>query len=277
MLEANQIRRLLFLAGLFVISVALLYRYLNLGPRPRAAPGPAAESAREPATVPDDAPPPPPSPFQPGAAVLNGALRDVKDFTHPKDLDLEKPYRALVSHVLSLSDEALRAASEGEIAYATYRKYAPELRGRAFRVVGWAVDKVEPMRLTEPIAGKEDVYRLYLTDFAEGGFVVDLVERPPLIEKQDNVKIDGIFLKVSRYENRSGKFRDAPVLVARTFERVASEPTKQNTTWFVIELCVVVGIAATLAITYVLFRKMSAVHYPRPGRESRKSEGGSRK
>jgi hypothetical protein len=267
-LEANQIRRLLFLAGLFVISVALLYRYINLGPRPRPAPAPAAESAREPSKVPDDAPPPPPSPFPPGSSVLDGALRETKDFTHPKELDTEKPYRALVSHVLSLSDEALRSSSEGEIAYDTYRKYAPELRGRAFRVTGWAVDKVEPMRLTDPIAGKEDIYRLYLTDFEEGGFVVDLVERPPLIEKQDNVKIDGIFLKVSRYEGKYGQFRDAPVLVARTFERVFSEPTKENSTWFLIKLCVVAGIAATLAIAYVLFRKMSAVRYPRPGRRN---------
>lgn len=268
LLHPTQIRRLVFYAFLLALATALLCLYSA----PRSADRAAVET---PAPDLSDAPPPPPSPFQPGARIFHGALEDVADFTTLKALDEEPDYRLLVDHALGLDEAGLRGQSEGELDYRTYLKHAPELRGRVFRVSGVAVADVAPERLAEPVRGREDVYRLYLMALeGPGGYVCDLVERPERIEKTDKVELEGLFYKVLRYENTRGESRDAPLFIARTVRRPLAAPATASRKLFAFKLAIATGIAATLVIAWFLFRRMARTRYVSAPRRARRPPAG---
>ncbi len=263
MLRPQQVRQIVILGVMLLMAVALITLYPTL----IRARNSAFRTASNPPPPSLEGPPAPPSsPLPPGAVILHGALKDVKDFTPLEAVESEPAYRKLVEHVASLSEEALPSSSEGEIAYATYLSYAPELRGRIFRVRGEAMKKIEAVRLADPIAGREDVYRVFIWDEGlESGFVCDLVDRPVTdLSLRDPVQIEGMFYKVVRYLNRKNQLRDVPLLVARSFgvpPPAVATPRHGGSPLLV--LAVTVGIAATLLIAFFLMRGMI-----RPNRKS---------
>ncbi len=215
MLTSGQTRRLVFLAALCVVCTVLLLRYARMqemrGGALQAANGP------QPAAPEKEVPPPPPSRLPEGAVVLHGALRNVQDFTALRGMETEPAYLKLLDHVASMDPSLLQRESEGPVAYSTFLKHAGELRGRILRVGGLVTDW-DPLRLVDPVRGREDVYRVFLMDLdSDAGFVCDLVDRPPALERrQDRVEVDGAFYKVIQFENQQGKDRKVPVLIARS-------------------------------------------------------------
>jgi hypothetical protein len=252
MLQAEQIKRIAFLGLMLLVSASLLVFY----PMYRSAREHAYRAAGDFTPPPSQAaPPPPPSPFPPGAVILDGALKGVADLTSREAVEKEPAYRKVVDHVATLSDAALEGLSEGEIAYSTYLHHAPELRGRVFRVSGIALGRIDPLRLPSPVAGHEDVYRLYLVDLDQtGGFVCDLVERPRQFQKGDRVRLEGMFLKLVRYPNLRNHDRDAPLLVARTVREIPPEPQAAEDKLFIFKLVLLSLIALVLLGAFFLLR-----------------------
>jgi len=272
-LRPEQIKRLLFLAFLLVLSLVLLFLYPSL----RSSRDAALRTGRDqPSPSLENAPPPPPSPFPPGASVFHGALKEVKDFTPRQELERDPAYRVLLEHVLSLDPALLTGASEGRLAYATYLKHSAELRGRVFHLEGEAIDNVEVVRLPDPVDGREDVYRVYLFDHEDdAGYIVDFLDRPPALEKRDAIELEGVFYKVLRHQNRGNRDREYPLLIARSFRAVppqAAAPSNQSFTAF--KTVLVVGIACTLVVAWFLMRQTGRTRYPGLRRAASAGPGG---
>ncbi len=226
MLTSHQIRRLVLLGGFCAVCVVLLFRYSGMQVMRQRGPGAAA--GPKPAAAPEEVPPPPPSRIPEGAVVLDGALRGVTDLTELRGVETEPAYRRLLDHVSSIEPAAIERESEGPVAYSTILKHAGELRGRIFHFAGLVTDW-DPLRLVDPVRGREDVYRVFLMDLdRDAGFVCDLADRPPALERrQDRVEVDGAFYKVLRFENRQGQSREAPFFIARSI-RIVAPPVDQE-------------------------------------------------
>jgi hypothetical protein len=264
-LRPQQVRQLTILGFALVVAVVLLLMAPGIVGLMQSILGIA--KAPPPAPVVTDAPPPPPSPLPPGAVILDGALAGLKDLTSIHDAYGEPAYLKVLRNVLLLSEEALRARAERGVTYGTFLKYAPELRGRIFHLAGEAMQDVLPVRLADPVEGREDVYRIFMFDEAiQAGFAVDLVDRPrESLALRDPIEVDGMFYKVVRYQNTRGDDRDIPLFVARGFRRIPPVPESGKTTGQqVFEVILGIGIVAILGSAYWMTRKMAAGGQPGP-------------
>ena len=95
---------------------------------------------------------------------------------------------------------------------------SPELqRGETVKIRG-VVAGHSAVKLNEPVFELTDVWRVIVTDTeADNGVVVDLVERPPLLEEQRNiVEVNATFYRLVTFESEKGDTRTAPYLLARS-------------------------------------------------------------
>ena len=265
MLRPQQVRQLAVLGFALVVAVVLLLMAPGIVSLMQNIFGLA--KAPPPAPVVTDAPPPPPSPLPPGAVILDGALAGLKDLTSIHDAYAEPAYLKMLRNVMLLGEEALRAKSEGSVSYGTLLKYAPQMRGRIFHLAGEAMQDVLPVRLADPVEGREDVYRIFMFDDAiQAGFAIDLVDRPrETLALRDPIEVDGMFYKVVRYQNTHGDDRDVPLFVARVFRRIPPVPeTGKSAGQQVFEIILGIGIVAILGSAYWMTRKMAAGGKPGP-------------
>lgn len=263
-LAPRQVRQLIILGFALAVLLSILFlapRLLDLMRKFHQA-----AEAPPPAPAVDQAPPPPASPLVPGAVILDGALQEVKDATPLHDVYKEPAYLKMIRNVSMVKEEELRSRAEGNVAYATFLKYAPELRGRIFHLMGESMQEVMPVRLADPVDGREDVYRVYMWDEGiEAGFVIDLVDRPrETLQERDPIELEGMFYKIVRYKPQKGADRDVPLFVARSFRRLPREAQSQKTSsQFIFEVVLVIGIVAVLAAAYLITRKMAGPRTPR--------------
>jgi hypothetical protein len=282
MLHPRQVRQIITLGFLFLITVALLGLFPSIQKMRKDAYRVAAKPT-PPSIV--EAPAPPPSPHPAGTVLFHGALKDVRDLTPLEEVEREPAYAKLLAHAAQVPEENLRSSCEGELAYGTYIKYAPELRGRIFRVRGILLrEGPQTVRLTNPVEGREDVYSFPLVDFdREGGFVCDVADRPTeTIEKDDAVEVEGFFYKIVTFETKRRGTREAPLIVARSCRKLPpAEPPPEITfldwllSWMsvkhpydVLKLAVIAMIIATLVISFFILRNMrldrESLHRYRP-------------
>src|ERR1041385_3295573 len=236
-LNPRQTRQVVTLGFLFVIGLSLLFtlpqlqHLMLLFNRGGTAP--------EPPPV-EGAPAPPPSPHAGAVRTLDTVLKSVQDKMPLEMADRDPAYLKLVEYVSSVPPDRMRESAEGELAYATYLKYAPELRGRVFRVRGESLQEVHPVRLVQPAGGREDVYRHNMVDEgADAGFVVDLVDRPATTtERRETVEVEGFFFGTVTFENKYKQVREAPLLVARSYRKYvpASESAPDRLWWYKVGL-----------------------------------------
>src|SRR5262245_13473881 len=162
MLRPQQVRQLVILGFALVVALTLLYMTPGLMVLMRGFFKTA--STPPPAPVVADAPPPPPSPLKPGAVILDGALEGLKDLTSIHDAYSEPAYVKMVRNLTMVPEKEVSARAEAGVTYPTFIKYSPELRGRIFRLAGEAMQEVLPVRLADPVEGREDVYRVFMFD-----------------------------------------------------------------------------------------------------------------
>jgi hypothetical protein len=255
MLKPHQTRHLVILAFLFLSAVALMFVLPPLVVwRHRIF----HTASNPPPPVVDEAPAPPPSPLPPGASVLGGALKSVEDFTPLHQVDREPAYLSVIEAIALAKDEGLASSCEGELAYGTYAKYAPELRGRIFKIAGEAMQEIVPVRLYLPVAGREDAYRVFLWDAGlDYGFICDLIDKPAEdLQTRDPIEVVGMFYKMVRVKNVRNRDRDYPLLVARSFRRLPPLPPTEDRL-FVLKVALVVGILGTLVGAWFIFRGLA--------------------
>ncbi len=262
-MQSKEIRQIVILAAFFLVAASLLFLYPLASQKWRETRDKISEA---PPPAVEEAPAPPPSPLPPGAVILHGALKDVKDLTPLEGVELEGPYQKMVDNVLSLTEEAISSSCEGELPYGTFLKYAPELRGRVFRLSG-IPGRVTPVRLLDPIQGHEDVYRIVLMEFeATAAFICDLVTRTRLFDTRwDRIEIEGMFYKVVRYESEQGQIRDAPLLIGRTYREMTLPSTAaESAKLFWVKIVIIIGILAAVTVAYVQIRALAQRRSSKP-------------
>ena len=247
MIRQNQVWHVAILA--VILLVVLSYQIFRTPRKPH----PAQEAAQE-------VPAPPPSPFPAGTVILHGALKDVKDSTPLNDADRDPAYGKLLENVSLLGPEALASSAEPEVRYATYIKYAPELRGRIFRVRGEVIQDSVVVPLFQRVGKTDVVWRIFLTDLdVEGGFVCDLIDRPAEnFELRDRVEIEAMFYKIVRFQNTHNQDRDVPLLVGRTLRKIPPDPpTSKSLGRYLFDAVFVLGILVVLGLGYLSMRSMA--------------------
>jgi hypothetical protein len=190
----------------------------------------AAARAQEPAPEAAAAPAPPAQtgaiPDDELAVLFEGAFlgaENGQDFRETPGL------RKILEQLSRIPPEELARRSEGDFDYEAAMGDPRSFQGRFFRRYGILVH-VEAVRLRTPIFDQEDLYRAFVVDTdgarerdefgnktgVNEGFVVDMLELPPTLElRRAVVDVEGIFYRTVRYENRDGKFVEAPYLIAR--------------------------------------------------------------
>jgi hypothetical protein len=223
----------------------------------------AQEPAQEPATT--DAPVPEQTGAIPDdelAVLFEGAFlgaENGQDFRETPGL------RKLLEQLSRIPPEDLARRSEGDFDYEAAMADPRSLQGRFFRRYGILVH-VEAVRLRTPIFDQEDLYRAFVVDTdgarerdelgnktgVNEGFVVDMLELPPTLElRRAVVDVEGIFYRTVRYENRDGKFVEAPYLIARRIVPVDTDDAPRKSSLPNQYLPIIV---AGAAVAYGLYR-----------------------
>ncbi|HKB14686.1 MAG TPA: hypothetical protein VKF62_01400 [Planctomycetota bacterium] len=147
--------------------------------------------------------------------LFEGTLLDAADGTDFEETD---SYRRLLEILWAMPPEEVSGRATRLLDHREALETPDLLRGEFVRVRGiLAESEWIPTRLKRPLAGREDVWRAFLTQTDASDWVAfDLPDRPEWFElRRDVVEIEGIFYRTVRYEARNGKFREVPYVLAR--------------------------------------------------------------
>jgi hypothetical protein len=148
------------------------------------------------------------------------ALSRTKSFSEIKDKtpveNQDKSYLEFVE-VLSTLDAALMKKEAGAVDYAALSRKPGDFRGKPVRVkVLFLLSN--PVKLEKKIGDIQFVHRTYLADLSGNeGYVVDLLEPPPELNRRDPVLVDAVFYKIGTYEGRKGDV-EAPFLIGKSLK-----------------------------------------------------------
>ncbi len=133
----------------------------------------------------------------------------------------------------------------------------PDLqRAELVRVRGY-VAKVWAQKLDRPVFEQTDVWRVVLTENADGdnGMVVDVMERPPAVDTmRDLVQLDSYFYRLIRYQNPQRKMVEMPYLLARSLKVVPEEGRPTLGASLADPANIVLLVAATAIFGWLAFR-----------------------
>ncbi len=146
---------------------------------------------------------------------FEGVPQKAKDGT-PLDL-AEEPYLYLVKSLAKIDGSALSKDSK-RVEYAHYGQVPDQLKGRSVKVTGLFLAS-NPIRLDKEMNGIEWIYRTYLVKDMRGeeGYVIDLLERPEKVKKNDMVLAHAVFLKLGTYEAKRGQAQ-APFFLGKSLK-----------------------------------------------------------
>lgn len=192
-----------------------------------------------------ETPPPPPLSARERAIRFDGVLNTVQDGS-PIDMS-ERAYQYLVRHIESTDPEALARAAR-EVSYVYFAKQPDDLRGETIRIQALLADAF-PLRLDPPVGDREWVHRAIVVDLSGNeGYMIDLLDAPPKIDRKSLVQVEGIFVKNATYESMAGT-KTAPFFLGRRMtlvrERTASSRSDMGV-W-------IVGTGGVAAVLFVLF------------------------
>jgi len=148
------------------------------------------------------------------------ALSRTKSFSTIKDKtsvdDLDKSYEEFVE-VLSKLDAALLKKEAGTVDYAALTGKPGDFRGKPLRLkVVFLLSN--PIKLDRKVGEIQFVHRTYLSNLSGSeGYVVDLLEPPPELNRKDPVLVDAAFYKIGTYEGRKGPV-EAPFLIGKSLK-----------------------------------------------------------
>lgn len=224
--------------AVYIFEIAPMLRGGGAPDRPLRVPGPGnyvpktAAAANEPKTV-----------------EFDGMLEKAKDSTPIKETD--EPYNYLVRHVAKTDTEVLGKQAK-RVDYALFSRIPSELRGQTARVMAMFVYS-DPIRLHHAPGGVEWVYRTYLVDVSgTEGYVIDLIDKPPEIERRALVMTDAIFLKLGTYDGQRGPVQ-APFLVGKAL-RPVKEVVKADSIDVGVVIVAVLAVVASAVFTVWIIR-----------------------
>jgi len=157
------------------------------------------------------------------AQLFGGAFVDAADI----DGFRETPgYRRLIQVLSDHTPPASEAAAAPPLFDREAALHTPDLlRGQQFKVRGY-IGKHWAQKLDQPVFQVTDVWRAVVADQdAEGGIIVDVVDRPPALrEQRDEVEFVGYFYRLVRYETAANRVVEVPYLLARSLSIVPDAP-----------------------------------------------------
>lgn len=161
-------------------------------------------------------------------ALDQTVLAEAKDNAPVEEL----PFYYLLKKASALTgDESLEAKLDVE---ALLRRPG-SLRGKLVELVG-TVYKLYDYELDDNPSGIRHVYQGELGDSSYQLFTTVCTEPPAGIKAKDTVRARGYFLKIRSYEDREGRGRTAPVLVAKKLVLIDASRTYRRGNIFVIML-----------------------------------------
>jgi hypothetical protein len=159
--------------------------------------------------------------------LFEGALLDAND---GEDFAETPGYRRLVELVSAYTPDEVAQRARTDFDYAEFLAEPDLWRGEFVRIRSVLVT-AQASRLVRPLGEHEDVWRGFIAE-ADGseGIAFDMLERPPdgLEDRRTVVDLEGLVYRVVRYENRDGKLKDAPFLIARSLKAVDLESTPKR-------------------------------------------------
>jgi len=253
----------MWLTGILAVAVVFGLYALSSAQRKFSGPRPAAAEAEPVAPVPL-------TPAEREArevrlsTLLEGSLADARN---GQDFAETPGYRRLLQIVMSYPADQFASLATRPLDRDAALRDPDAWRGEFVTVRGviwhrWAE------RLSSPIFGAPDVYRLVLTDGdGSAAVMVDLLADPPPVALHDDpVDVQGVFYRTVRFEERSGMV-EAPYLVARTVTPV-HEPRRSATGLLRDHgAAALVGTAIAIALARLLiyvFQRRSRRPGPRP-------------
>jgi hypothetical protein len=244
---ATRAFRMLVLVNVLAVSTLAVYIF-EIAPMLRR--GGAAEKPVRPPSPDDYVPRGPAAPGEQRPVLFEGMLDKVKDATPIKEED--EPYNYLLRHVAKSDVEVLTKQAK-RVDYGLFSRIAPELRGQTVRVMAMYVF-ADPIRLfRQPPGGLDRVYRTYLVDVSgTEGYVIDLVDPPPNLERRTLVVAEAIFLKLGTYDGLNGPVQ-APFLLGRTL-RPVKEVLKAGSMDVGVVIVAVLAVVASAIFTVWIIR-----------------------
>ncbi|MBI2930109.1 MAG: hypothetical protein HYY16_00535 [Planctomycetes bacterium] len=136
---------------------------------------------------------------------------------HVQDYTARVPdfvYNHVVRKLAQMSSGEILPQVKGALDVAAAMEDPAACRGRFWRVYG-TINHLEPLRVTDRDLGVHTVYSGVL--FMDGRPILfHVVDKPEvMVIGQDVVEVNGLFIKVLRYEARNGRVVDAPFVVGR--------------------------------------------------------------
>ncbi|MCI0588213.1 MAG: hypothetical protein L0323_15395 [Planctomycetes bacterium] len=250
-LRSPEIRRVLGLALLFLLILAFWLLFPNRTPR-------AVERAfaSVQATVPAEAPATQPTLEERREerrrlleTLFEGTLLDAADGTDFEETD---SYRRLLELLWDMPPEEASARATVALDHRAALETPDLLRGEFVRVTGIIANSdLVATRLKRPLAGREDVWRAFLTQTDASEWVAfDLPDRPEWFElRRDVVEIEGIFYRTVRYEARNGRMHEIPYVLARNLKLTGLGRAR---TGFPLPLAVVLLLALAVSAAIML-------------------------
>jgi hypothetical protein len=124
-------------------------------------------------------------------------------------------YHHVLGWLERLSDKEVRGRIDKSVRYSDLVDEPAECRGKFVRLQGYIYTI-----WTEEVAARgfegDRIYAAILFVKNRDPLLVHWIEKPPLVYlKEDLVSVDGIFLKVFRYELKDGGVMEAPLVVGR--------------------------------------------------------------
>lgn len=154
-------------------------------------------------------------------ALFGKDFWDVQDKT---DFDESPQWRKAVLTLAEMTPAAVeeRLSFSLNVHYKEVMADPARFRGRFVRMRGVVATNFRAYKLSEPVGGRTDVYRGWVSDPDpdEPPVAFDVLDRPPkfaMVDKvADVVDIDGVFFRTVEYQARSGRTVEVPWILART-------------------------------------------------------------
>lgn len=125
-------------------------------------------------------------------------------------------YNTLLGTVERLGQQEIEKRVNRQIRPADLEKEPAQWRGEFVELQGLLIDWWT-VRLDENPSGVQRAYRTLLLDQKrERGYLCDLTEKPPGEPRQALLRVAGVFLKTTKYENRKSEQIIVPWILARS-------------------------------------------------------------
>lgn len=173
----------------------------------------------------------------------------------------------LLEVVAKYSPEEVDERARLEFDYDAVMKDPDALRGEFVRARGVIMQAPQAVKLRQPVLGREDFYRGFMTDDTNF-YVVDMLDRPAGMEAQRTFDLTGVFYRTVSYVGGDNQRKVLPLLIVRDMKRVEADPEPTWRTWMSEHVVLILaGMAVLVFGGRLLFSLVLANRRPQARRE----------